>query len=221
MSLVWSAHKVIHPPVAVLCLDELAVSGALDRRVGIKLAHQRIVGRWLIRSKQIFRASYIDAVPISGAALRQYRVIVLPTLQQMRSLGAPLAGSLPHRDRIAGHFRAVIAQWHEIDARADDHVMPAVIVHKVRRVDAVHLKPARFAVRSLRLIGGDDELSSHDIAAALSVGVETERRHDDESAVVVRDIRRPDAVRVPDILQIQFIGIGDGVSDHLPVHHVL
>ena len=91
----------------------------------------------------------------------------------------------------------------------------------MRRVNTVHLKTHRFAVGALRPVGGDHQLAAHDVVVPLAVGIQAQGGHDDEFAVAVGDVRRPDAVGIPDGLQIQVVGIGDGVADDFPVDHIL
>ena len=99
--------------------------------------------------------------------------------------------------------------------------MLSVVIYKMGRVNAVHLKPARLAVRSLGSLRSDDELPAHHIVFAFSVRIQAECRHDDEFSVVIGNVWCPDAMGIPDVLQVQFIGIRDGMPDDMPVHHIL
>ena len=210
------AAQIRDKPSSVRCAHRLSVAAALDQRLRIILAHNRIVGT---RFKGLLKASGTrqrDSVSRACAALREDQIVVSVLLQQVRSLRRPLLISVPEKSCLGDLLRKIFIQLQNSSAAVQQHVMSSVIVVEQGRVDALLVDKHRLAVRSLRLFGRYDHLAPQ----YGSVVIQPPGRCDVKSSVAVGDVRRPEASSSLQLSEICPFAVCHRISDDLPVHEI-
>ena len=217
-------------------LDDLPVTGALQRRLGRVLRRDQMhVGMQLVGPLDAARAGHRHRMVVARAALGDGQVVPAVALVEVRSLDQPVRAAgedigdradEPARARVvflqqdSGEGRVPPVPRRSVRAVVPDHVdepFAAVVVVEEGRVEAARIHIGRVGPRALDRRRGDDVIVSVlEVAVeAFHVGVD-----EPEPAVGVRQAGRPDPAGIGIAAHVELRRAIERTLDEAPVHEI-